>query len=217
MDALSFDEVAILAVKSYTLSNYARLRAMADAVLHIDRAGVSGAVVECGVWRGGNIMLARLLSPKRMCWLYDTFQGMTEPGPEDKRRSGAAALDDYKVRAAQGKPWCAASLDEVIAGMRQTGTYDPTLCKFIVGDVIETLRDGVAPNRIALLRLDTDWFASTKEELETLYPRLAPGGVLIVDDYGHWQGARKAVDEYFAGSDVSLKFVDYSCVTMVKP
>ena len=75
--------------------------------------------------------------------------------------------------------------------------YPPERIHFVRGPVEETLPAG-APDEIALLRLDTDWYESTRHELEHLYPRLAAGGVLLVDDYGHWEGARKAVDEYFA-------------------
>jgi O-methyltransferase len=83
--------------------------------------------------------------------------------------------------------------------------------------VEDTLPDQ-APERIALLRLDTDWYASTKHELEQLYPRLAEGGVLIVDDYGHYEGARRAVDEYFraAGEPVLLNRIDFSGRLVIK-
>lgn len=88
---------------------------------------------------------------------------------------------------------------------------------FIKGKVEDTLRDERnLPEKIAVLRLDTDWYESTKVELEVLYPRLRPGGVLIIDDYGYWQGARKAVDEYFADRPVLLHRIDHTCRVMVK-
>jgi hypothetical protein len=88
----------------------------------------------------------------------------------------------------------------------------------VIGRVEETLPQA-APDEIAILRLDTDWYESTRHELEHLYPRLSVGGILIIDDYGHWQGARKAVDEYFAGRSpaVFLNRVDYTCRLVVKP
>ena len=73
------------------------------------------------------------------------------------------------------------------------------------------------PDKIAILRLDTDFYESTKAELETLYPRLSPGGELIVDDYGEWAGARKAVDEYFSGQAVWLHYVTHTVRLMIKP
>jgi hypothetical protein len=69
-----------------------------------------------------------------------------------------------------------------------------------------------APQKVALLRLDTDWHASTKHILETLFPALVRGGVLIIDDYGHFHGARKAVDDYLSEHNISilLNRIDYA-------
>ena len=102
------------------------------------------------------------------------------------------------------KRWNHATLDEVRDGLHQTG-YPPERVRFVPGDVLET----VTPNshdRIAFLRLDTDWHASTKHELECLYGRLVVGGVLVIDDYGRWRGSRKATDEFLEtlGSDAPL-------------
>jgi len=87
----------------------------------------------------------------------------------------------------------------------------------VAGAVEDTLPDR-APMEIALLRLDTDWYASTKHELETLYPRLVSGGVLMLDDYGHWTGCRKAVDEYFAANAPAplLNRIDYTARVATK-
>lgn len=181
---------------------------MAKSVRWVDDQGVEGAIVECGVWRGGNIILARKLSPYRMCWLYDTFSGMPPPEEVDTKRRGG------QVKA--GK--MAVSVDEVRNNMRATGTLNDSYLRFIVGMVEQTLfvPDNV-PDKIALLRLDTDWYASTKVELEVLYPRLSPGGLLIVDDYGHWMGCKKAVDEYFSGHAPPMHPIDYTAVWMMKP
>jgi O-methyltransferase len=175
-------------------------------------------VVECGVWKGGNIILARKLSPERTCWLYDTFDGMTEPTELDISRKGVLALKSYRKKERRGDKWCAASVDEVRANLQEMGVLDEDRLRFVVGKVEDTLRvEANLPEQIALLRLDTDWYASTKVELEVLYPRLSPGGYLIVDDYGHWAGARKAVDEYFGRNGPKLKRIDYSAVKLVKP
>jgi O-methyltransferase len=198
-------------VRPYTRTGDKRVAAMIAALQKIEAENIPGDVVECGVWRGGNIILARKIAPSRVCWLYDTFTGMTKPGPEDKRRDGAPALERYK----QGE-WCASSVDEVRGCLAETGTLDDDKLRFVAGDVCKTLKvPENLPERIALLRLDTDWYASTKLELQTLYPRLSPGGVLIIDDYGHWQGARKATDEVLG--KVALTHIDYSCVQLVKP
>jgi O-methyltransferase len=104
--------------------------------------------------------------------------------------------------------------------MNATETYDERLCRIVQGDVVQTLRhEANLPEEIALLRLDTDWYASTIVELKVLYPRLAIGGILIVDDYGHWQGSKKAVDEYFADKPETwetVERIDYSAISMTR-
>lgn len=208
---------AVQRAKRYSKASVARLEAMANALYKLDAQKIEGDVVECGVWQGGHIVLARLISPKRRCWLYDTFEGMTEPGPHDVKRSGNKPPPDK----AKSKKWTMASLEEVEGNLQREGLYDADRLRFIVGDVCLTLLNGNwLPNRIALLRLDTDWYASTKIELETLWPRLVPGGVMIVDDYGHWMGAKKAVDEYFSVVDPRvlgrLMRIDYTGVWVEK-
>lgn len=207
------DAELIASVELYTKTNQRCRSAMVNALRRIDRDNIPGDIVECGVWRGGNIILARKVCPDRVCWLYDTFCGMTEPGPEDKLRSGAPALPRYQAKSHAG--WMSASVLEVDGTLCKFGVYDETKLRFVVGDVCETLQV-TKPPRIAFLRLDTDWYSSTKVELEVLYPLLSPGGVLIVDDYGHWLGARKAVDDYFEDVFPGLTMIDYSAGMLIK-
>jgi O-methyltransferase len=203
--------------KTYSKASMQRTVAMYDALRRIDAEAIAGDVVECGVWRGGQIMLARMVTPQRRCWLYDTFEGMTAPGPHDRKRSG----NKPPAHKALSKSWTMASLDEVIGNFKLLSLYDESKLTFIVGDVCQTLLvpDNL-PERIALLRLDTDWYESTKVELEVLWPRLVKGGVIIIDDYGHWLGVRKAVDEFFAhelpGFQNRLRQIDYTAYMMVK-
>jgi len=180
--------------------------ALINAVRHVVRAQVPGDIVECGVWRGGAAMAAALTlldagSSDRKIWLYDTFAGMTAPGADDVRAAdGVAARRTWTRhrRVDGGNDWCRAPLADVRSNMAATG-YPETGLRFVQGPVEQTLLESAnLPDSIALLRLDTDWYESTRTELEILYPRLSIGGVLIIDDYGHWQGARKAVDEFFA-------------------
>jgi predicted O-methyltransferase YrrM len=98
--------------------------------------------------------------------------------------------------------WCYASLDQVSQNFAAAGLSTKT-SHFVKGDVMETLKDNL-PEQISVLRLDTDWYESTRFELEVLYPRLSKGGVLIIDDYGHWSGSRKATDEYFSSIQAPL-------------
>lgn len=200
------------AIRPYTKASIERLDAMRAALSLIDLNDIAGDVVECGVWRAGHIIMARKLSPLRVCWLYDTFDGMTPAGEFDKKADGKS-VKPKKL----GRKWAACSVDEVKANLRETETYDERFLRFVVGSVEQTLLvEANLPDKIALLRLDTDWYESTKIELEVLYPRLQSGGVLIVDDYGHWLGARKAVDDYFHGG-AALTKIDYTGVMMEKP
>jgi O-methyltransferase len=171
-----------------------------------------GDFVECGVWRGGNALAAKLVfedlgSPKGV-WLFDTFKGMTEPTKRDVRiQTGQPALMKFvSTQEADFNRWCYASLEEVKNNFKVAGA-DLSAVRFIEGDILQTLQNEKnTPSGISVLRLDTDWYESTKIELETLYPILTKGGILIIDDYGCWDGCRKAVDEFFNNSDFDRPF-----------
>jgi O-methyltransferase len=207
----------VTAALPYTKTGKVRLRVTMNVLKKLDLRDVEGDFVECGVWRGGQVILARSVSPKRVCWLYDTFDGMTPPTDVDTRRSGEGAYRSYLKKFKRGSKWAGVSLSEVRANLQERGVLDDSLLKFVVGDVCETLKvEDNLPEKIAVLRLDTDWYESTKAELEVLYPRLVEGGVLIVDDYGHWMGSKKAVNEYFGDNVPRWHWTDYSQVWAVK-
>jgi O-methyltransferase len=149
-------------------------------------------------------------------YLYDTFEGMTTPGDEDVKHSGERAADLLAGADSGPHSRAFAALDEVREAVLGIG-YPEERIHFVKGPVEETL-PAHAPTQIALLRLDTDWYSSTKHELEHLYPRLVPGGVLIVDDYAYWLGARRAVDEYLAENDLPLLLnrIDYTARLAIK-
>lgn len=211
-------------VKPYTMTLPERLFANYEAIRYILRQGIEGAIVECGVWRGGSTMtmLHTLLNRQdrsREIYMYDTYDGMSQPGEEDKAYFGdhADALLDGSDKHDPRSVWCYASLEDVQRNVLSTG-YPAEKIRFIKGKVEDTI-PGTLPEKIALLRLDTDWYESTLHELEHLYPRLQKGGVLLIDDYGHWQGARKAVDEYIRKNNLPLLLcrTDYSGRIAVKP
>ena len=213
------DRALVRRVQDQRLSMGSDLRLYATllACKHVVAAGIPGDFVECGVWRGGHAMLAQGLFKRteapRKVYLYDTFGGMTAPSFEDVTYSGAAARDAFlSKQRGDHNAWCFASLDEVRGHFRAAGLLNDNVV-FVKGDVAETLRDiRSLPEQIAVLRLDTDWYDSTRLELEILYPRLVAGGVLIIDDYGHWGGCQKAVDEYFQHRNdrPMLQYVDYT-------
>ena len=218
------DAALISALRPFTMTSPERLWSLLGAIRHVVDTAVVGDFVECGVWRGGSVMaMARELSDcgvsDRRIWLYDTFAGMTQPSSADiEAGTGVRAADMLaSTELADGNNvWCVAGLADVTANVRSTG-YPIENFEFVEGDVAQTLLERV-PEKISLLRLDTDWYESTHIELEVLYPRLSVGGVLILDDYGHWQGARRAVDEYF--QDLGLRPymhpIDYSGRVMIK-
>jgi O-methyltransferase len=203
-------------VKRFTMTTPERVAALCDAVRHVDANGIPGAIVECGVYRGGSAMAAALTCKTgRQIVLYDTFEGMSAPTAEDARASDGRPAVAMLDGAAKGELiWCYSGIDEVAANMRSTG-YPDALVRLVKGKVEDTI-PGDVPAEIAVLRLDTDWYESTKHELTHLYPRLAPGGVLIIDDYGYWAGARKAVDEFFGGS-LFLSRIDGTGRIAIKP
>lgn len=217
------DEETVRFVRPYTMTSRERICALCSAVRYIARAGIEGAMVECGVWRGGSMMaVARTLSnlgaADRDLYLFDTFEGMTEPGPHDIAMGGATAtsLLAQNARTEEDPVWCYAPMERVEQALALT-RYPRGLIHMIPGRVEETLQIA-APERIALLRLDTDWYESTRQELQVLFPRLARGGVLLIDDYGHWRGARRAVDEYVSAYRLKLLLhpIDYTGRIAVK-
>jgi hypothetical protein len=218
------DAALARSVRRYTMTSPERIHALVNAVRWLVGQRVDGGIVECGVWRGGSMMaVAQTLLAAgvtdRELYLFDTFAGMPEPTAADRDFRGRRA--DRKFRrtrlGADSSDWCRADLAEVRANLAGTG-YPPHRLHFVKGRVEETVPEH-APDRIALLRLDTDWYASTKHELVHLWPRLVPGGVCILDDYGHWAGSRQAVDEYLAEQQlrVLLHRIDHTGRLIVKP
>jgi hypothetical protein len=209
---------------SFTETSPERMYALYQAVCHVADRQLEGDIVECGVWRGGSAMLAALTlqarrDDDRNLQLYDTFAGMTEPSEEDVDMFGLRAREIWDdVRDDKTNRLLAvASLDEVRKNVTATG-IDPERVTYVVGKVEDTIPD-VRPERIALLRLDTDWYASTYHELVHLYPSLVPGGVIILDDYGYWAGARQAAEEYFGtiADAPLLSRIDYTGRIGIKP
>lgn len=200
-----------------TMTSVERIYALYKAVEYLCAAQVAGDFVECGVWRGGSMMCAALTLLKakdvsRKLYLYDTFEGMVQPDTVDVNFEGIDAISQLSDEPCTETShiWAYAPLEAVRRNMESTGYPDNKIC--YVSGAVELTIPVTLPDSIALLRLDTDWYASTQHELIHLFPRLVKGGVLIIDDYGHWQGARQAVDEYFAERDVKilLNRVDYT-------
>ncbi len=204
-EASKIDEEIYKKVQPYTMSNPDPIYSLITATRYIVENQIEGDFVECGTWSGGCSMaialtLLELGDTNRNIWVYDTFAGMTEPGDLDVTYGNKvmSALPYWKNKngSNSGSDWANISLDQVKANLSSTN-YPMQKIQFVEGNVLETL-DHVFPNSIALLRLDTDWYDSTRKEMFTLYPKLSLGGVCIVDDYGAWAGSKQAVDEFLS-------------------
>lgn len=202
------DDAAYLSIVAkvapYTMTGAEGLEAtyaLFQSLRYIVRNGIPGAIVECGVWRGGSMMLAAYAlqhfgDTSRQLHLYDTFAGMTEPGENDVDYNGQAMHPIWqRITKDQQLMGFGGAEAQVRENMRLTG-YPERQMHFIKGDVLETI-PARGPSRIAVLRLDTDWYKSTLHELRHLYDLIVPHGVLIIDDYGWCRGARQATDEFF--------------------
>lgn len=198
----------IASVQPYTMTGPPRLYALIQAVQYVVANRIPGDIVECGVWKGGSMMavaqtLLQTNSTERHLHLFDTFEGMTPPKEIDASRHGVKAAGKFKERqTGGGSDWCYAPLEAVQQALYSTG-YDPAKLHFIKGRVEDTIPTH-APPAISILRLDTDWYESTRHELVHLFPRLAQHGVLIIDDYDYWDGSRKATDEYLSQNNLCL-------------
>ena len=209
-------------VEPYTMTSPARGHALYRSVRYIVERGLRGNIVESGAWRGGSAMLIALTLVElgetgRQLYVFDTFGGMPEPDEVDVDHRGVPATELLAAesdRRDDSLIWAIAGRDEVADNLESTG-YPAEHIHLIEGDVRQTAA-ATRTGDLALLRLDTDWYSSTRAELDAFWGRLVQHGVLIIDDYGHWQGARRAVDEFFAGDDptrpqpVLLQPVDYT-------
>jgi O-methyltransferase len=212
---LTDDEAQIVKqVASFTLTSPERIVAVIHAIKYLSQHRVVGDIVECGVWRGGSMMAAALAlvaqnDTSRQLIAYDTFEGMTPPTEYDVDLNDQSAHSLRTSLVGPGTHY-AVNLDEVAQNIYSTG-YPKSRVKFVKGRVEDTI-PGTKPEQIALLRLDTDWYESTKHELQHLYPLVNRHGIVIIDDYGEWKGARRAVDEYFASrlERIFLHRIDYT-------
>jgi len=194
--------------KNFSLTSVERMYSLYKAIIFISKHNIPGDIVECGVWKGGSMMLSALTLVKlkdirKNIYLYDTFEGMTEPTHHDVR-----AYDNFKAKIKYDKlkhigiRWDYAPLNEVKKNLYSTG-YPKKKIVFIKGKVEETIPQ-IIPEKISILRLDTDWYESTYHELEYLFPKLSKNGILILDDYGHWKGAKEATDKYLKENNIKI-------------
>jgi hypothetical protein len=222
---ISKNESAILNnIKDYTMTSIPSQWSLIQSINHVIRNNVEGSFVECGIFRGGNIILMSKLLEKhkveKNIFAYDTFEGMPLPGEDDLDLRGNSSIDKFlelKNYEKEGSQWCYCNIQDVKSNIKKFNINYLKNINFIKGKVEETLLDVKnLPKKISLLRLDTDFYSSTKIELNILFPLLEKNGILIVDDYGHFMGAKKAVDEFFYEKKAWFHRVDYSTRLLIK-
>jgi len=205
----------------FSMTGKKRMYLLSQAIMNVKNNNLEGDFVECGVWQGGNILLYDLLNNhynlKKIIFAYDTFDGMPIPQKNDITHNGTSAQELMNLserKDGKNDIHCLASLNLVKKNILKYSNLNNI--RFIEGKVEKSLlNEENLPKKISILRLDTDFYSSTKKELEILYPRLESGGICIIDDYGYWRGQRKAVDEYF-GDQKWLHIVDRSCRYLIK-
>jgi len=214
---------SLFLVRDYTMTTFKRCKNLWEIATQVSKRKIPGAFVECGVWRGGSIgLMGRALkhtAENRPLHLFDSFQGLPEPEEID-----GVTAKEYSSGKSEGRltaiARCEANLGEVQKFLLERLQLDPKNIHFHVGWFQDTVaKDAGQVGDIAILRLDGDWYASTRICLENLYPRLVPGGFVILDDYFWWEGCRKATDEFRAELGISAPIVpvDGECAYWIKP
>ncbi len=205
--ANSFEKGIIKKVQPYTMTSPERIVSLIRSVEYVLDNKIEGDLVECGVWKGGNILVMIEVLQKygvtKDIYIYDTFEGMSEATEADISKNGENAMELLAISDKTEEIWCYSPIEEVKAVISQS-KYPSEFLHFVKGKVEDTLLHTV-PKQISLLRLDTDWYESTKAEMNILYPKLVQKGILISDDYGFWQGCRQAIDEYILDNKLNLK------------
>ena len=238
---IEMDEVQkkiIIKSEKYSMTGRIRMSLLLKIIEHLNLKNIEGDIVECGVWKGGNLICAQeylnyLKNDKNIIG-FDTFEGMNKESDHDvqikqvklgdkenfqyiyeNRIAGRMMKSTDKLKDDGKNIWAYCSVENVLKNIEKETPNNRI--KLIKGPVEETLtNENNLPDKISLLRLDTDFYESTKIELEKLYPKLISGGFLIIDDYGHWKGAKKAVDDYFRLKKPFIHFVDESCRLIIK-
>lgn len=198
----------------YSACSKERILSNIEIIEEVNKNNIPGDIVEIGVYKGGS-MLSMILAnnnPNRKFWLYDTFEGMTAPSEYDYDLNDFSARELIKC---SNDVLCIATLDEVKNNINNNTVISDERINYVVGDIMKTK---TFPELIAVLRLDTDFYDSTAFELANFYKLVAPGGYVIIDDYGHWKGCRKAVDEFLQNHpEIKLNLIDYTGVYFIKP
>lgn len=204
-------------VSTHTMVSFERLATLWLQVRYLDRLGIPGNFVECGVWRGGSCGMMALAHQqsgraRREIHMFDSFEGLPEPKAADDGAKAVVYSSQHAGGALNPIGKCVGPLDDNRELMEKIVGYPKNLLHYHKGWFEETVPKLQDFGPIALLRLDGDWYESTKVCLDHLYDRVSPGGLIVVDDYGHWEGCKKALDEFFVKRKINayLHHIDYT-------
>ena len=224
--SLSNDEIKkINKILKLTMVSQENLAFLVSVIKYLKKNQIKGDYAETGIWKGGISILSYQMfleknKKRKRFYLYDTFEGMVKPGKFDKKlnRDLSQVMDKWKKTLKTKEGWNFSSLDEVkkniikICGKRSLKDF----C-LIKGKVENSLKNKKnLPKKICLLRLDTDFYNSTKAELDYLFNRVSKGGVIIFDDYSNWLGAKKAIDNFFKNKKYLLCKIDNNSRFIIK-
>jgi hypothetical protein len=180
---LGRDHHRLLAKQEFTMLSSARGRALYALAADARRAGVPGALVDCGVWNGGSTVLLSLGAPGREVWAFDSFEGLPAPdirdGAVSAQYEGACVGSEARLRDSFARFADASRLNVC------PGWFEETFP-----------RAAASIASIAVLHVDGDWYESVRLTLETFFPKVSSGGYIVIDDYGTWPGARAATDSF---------------------
>ena len=227
-EANKFEKNMLYKCSKYSMTGFERMFSLIKSIEYVNNNKVEGDFVECGVWKGGNLILFQNMIEKlkirKKIYAFDTFQGMTEPTKNDvmllgKRETARNIIDKLKKKKVNRKEnivLAECSVEDVKKNfLKNTKKNQNLIC--IKGPVEKTLKiKKNLPKKISILRLDTDWYASTRVELDILFPLLQKNGILIIDDYGAWSGSKKAVDSYFSKKNLTMFKIDISGRLIIK-
>ena len=222
-DAFNLEKVNLF-IKAfpYTMVGYKRLSNVYELSKKVVKSNLQGDFVECGVWKGGCSAVMGFVAQKegrgRKTWLFDSFEGLPEPGKED-----GDLAKTYSENKMQGQMKtinkCVGPMEDVkkiIFDILKLNKENIKLKKGWFQDTLPLAKEKI--EKISILRLDGDWYESTKVCLDNLYDNVSAGGYVVIDDYGHWEGAKKALNEFFEQRNINPKLVkiDYTGVYFKK-
>ena len=219
------EKKSINKILSLTMVSDENIEFLISAIRYVKKNKIKGYYVETGIWKGGLSILSYLTftnknKNKMKFFLFDTFEGMPKPSKYDKKlnKDLSQVFDKWEKKIKTSEGWNLSPINEVqkniikLCGKKSLNDFN-----FIKGKVENTLKiKKNLPKKICLLRLDTDFYNSTKAELDYLFNKVSKGGIIIFDDYSNWLGAKKAIDDFLKNKKYLLCKIDNNSRFIIK-